>query len=185
MHFASTLAAVAFCAATLVSANSMTFVNLDGTKRTVYVTPNAGYAHIDPVELEGHREVKVEFPRGWIGNAYTVSEGKENVPGMLAEVAFQGWRGLTYYDVSAIVNPNDHDGVKEMYPASQAGAKVKSSFSGCKVFPCPTAYYLPDDIQTVSTDETDLIVTVGNYGNLERREDASTYHPRNFVLSKL
>ncbi|RYO86743.1 hypothetical protein DL766_001603 [Monosporascus sp. MC13-8B] len=185
MHFAPTLAAVAFCAATLVSANSMTFVSLDDTKRTVYVTPDAGHAHIDPVELGGHCEVKIEFPQGWIGNAYTVSEGKENVPGMLAEAAFQGWGGLTYYDVSAIVDPNDHDGVKEMYPASQAGAEVKSSFSGCKVFPCPTAYYLPDDIQTVSTDETDLIVTVGNYGDQERREEDAKYHSRNFVLGKL
>lgn len=185
MHFASTLAALAFSTATLVSANSMTFVNLDDTKRTVYVTPTVGHAHISPVELEGRSEVKVEFPHGWIGNAYAVSEGKENVPGILAEVTFQGWNDLTYYDVSTIVNPNDHDGVKEMYPASQAGAEVKSSFSGCKVFPCPTAYYRPNDIQTVSTDETDLIVTVGNHRELGRREEGSRYHPRNFVLGKL
>ncbi len=59
--------------------------------------------------------------------------------------------GLTYFDVSAIVNPSDLEGVKELYPASEKEAKEKVSMSGCSLFPCATVYYHPDDVQTVTS----------------------------------
>ena len=183
MHFFS--AALAFTAATLVSANTLTFVNQDGTKRKVVITPSAGHEEINSIEVEANSQATVDFPDGWIGNAYSISEGREDSPGMLAEVTFQGWGGKTYYDVSAIVDATDHDGVKEMYPASEEGNADKSSFSGCKVFPCSTAYYQPDDIQTVSTEETDIIVTLGSASNVESRDVNIKYYPRNYVLGKL
>lgn len=101
-------------------------------------------------------------------------------------VTFQGWNDLTYFDVSAIVNPSDHDGVKQMYPATELEAKVKAAISGCLVFPCATAYYLPDDIQTVTTKETDIIVTLGNSAaDVAARDAQPMLVSRNYVLGKL
>ncbi|KAH9904682.1 DNase1 protein [Xylariomycetidae sp. FL2044] len=187
----SQLAALIVAAASAVSAtNTMTFVNQDSTNRKIIFTPNAGLAEIDSVDVAGNDQVEVEIPQGWIGNAYSVSEGAEDVVGMLAEVTFQGWNDLTYYDVSAIVNPADKDGVKQMYPATEITSKVKASFSGCLVFPCSTAYYVWDDVQTASTSETDLIVTLGSSSNetLVSRDDDVHLEglvTRNYVLGKL
>ena len=182
-------ATLAFTAATLVSANTMTFVNQDETTRTVYITPSAGHAEIPSVEIQGNSRATVDFPDSWIGNAYAVSEGSANNAGMLAEVTFQGSGGSTYYDVSAIVDPSDVNGVKMMYPASDEGKAEKSSFSGCQSFPCNDAYYHPDDVQTVSTEETDLIVTLGTSSDVqardvEPREAHFRHFPRTYVLGK-
>lgn len=186
MLFVSQLAALAFTAATLVSANTVTFLNQDDTTRKIIITPSAGHEEISSIEIQGNGEASVDFPQGWIGNAYSISEDKEDIPGMLAEITFQGWNDLTYFDVSAIVEPNDHEGVKEMYPASEHSAPTKSRYSGCKVFPCNTAYYQPDDIQTISTTETELIVTLGSYSGSEKRDvEEVKYFPRNYVLGKL
>jgi len=59
--------------------------------------------------------------------------------------------------VSAIVDANDHGNVKQMWPKSS-----QSPMSGCVVFPCNNAYYLPDDVQTKVTTERHLISTLGS-----------------------
>ncbi|KAI0205188.1 hypothetical protein F4808DRAFT_276651 [Astrocystis sublimbata] len=183
MRFSQQLTALA--AATLASANSITFVNQDATQRTLIFTPNAGLPQIEPVVVAGNDQTKVDFPEGWIGNAYSVSDGAPNVPGMLAEVTFQGWGGLTYFDVSAIVNPNDHDGVKEMFPTVEQDLLQKVTLSGCSIFPCDKAYYHPDDIQTVTTLESDITCTLGNPPNNAVARDAKTeLVARKFVLGK-
>ncbi|KAG7130867.1 hypothetical protein HYQ45_010410 [Verticillium longisporum] len=146
-----------FGAAALVAAtNTVTFVSTDQTDRTIYFTPNAGYPEVAPVEVPAGQSIKSEVPQSWIGNWYSVSVGADNIPGMLGEVAFQGWNDLTYFDVSAIVTPGDHDGVHEMWPA-----QGHTPTSGCAEFPCNNAYYLWDDVQTKTTPETDLICTLG------------------------
>ncbi|KAI1746012.1 hypothetical protein F4680DRAFT_442282 [Xylaria scruposa] len=184
MRFSQQLTALA-AAATLASANSITFVNQDATQRTIVFTANAGLQHIEPVVIAGLDQAKVNFPDGWIGNAYSVSDGAPNVPGMLAEVTFQGWQGLTYFDVSAIVNPNDHDGVKELFPTSEQSVKEKQLISGCAVFPCSKAYYHPDDVQTVTTPAEDLICTLGNPpSNVVTRDVEVELVARKFVLGK-
>ncbi|XXH00545.1 Anaphase-promoting complex subunit 8 [Hypoxylon texense] len=186
MQFFTQIAAFAAAAATLASANSLTFVNQDDTTRTIVFTPNAGLQKLDDVTIQGNDQVKVDIPIGWIGNAYSVSEGAQDVPGMLAEVTFQGWDDKTYFDVSAIVNGNDKDGVKQMYPATQVNSLVKELVSGCTNFPCNTAYYQPDEIQTVSTDEVDLVVTLGNSASdLAAREAEPKLVARHYVLGKL
>jgi hypothetical protein len=76
---------------------------------------------------------------------------------MLGEVSLNSWNGLTYFDVSAIVDPSDHDNVKQMWPV-----KSQTPMSGCEVFPCNNAYWLPDDVQTKATSETDLMTTLGS-----------------------
>lgn len=85
MHFSHHFTAFAAAAATLASANSITFVNQDATQRTIVFTPNAGLQQMDDVVIAGFDKTQVDFPEGWIGNAYSVSEGAPNVVGMLAE----------------------------------------------------------------------------------------------------
>jgi hypothetical protein len=174
---------LALTAASMVSANSMRFINQDDKQRLLVVTPNAGHEKIDSVEVAGHDEATIEFPEGWIGNIYSVTEGNDNVPGMLAEVAYQGAFGLTYFDVSAIVDPNDHEGVKQMYPATQTNQDEK--ISGCKVFPCNKAYYLPDDLQTVTTEDVDIVCTLGDPEGLVSREvEPQGLVSRDYVLGR-
>ncbi|KAJ3562261.1 hypothetical protein NPX13_g8630 [Xylaria arbuscula] len=184
MRFSTQIAAITATAAALASANSITFVNQDATQRTIVFTPNAGLQQIDDVVIPGNGESKVDIPEYWIGNAYSVSEGAERNPGMLAEFTFQGWNGLTYFDVSAIVNPNDHEGVKEIYPTSEQNVQEKVSISGCTVFPCAKAYYHPDDIQTVTSYETDFICTLGNPPTTETRDAEPKLVARKYVLGK-
>lgn len=155
MYLKSIITALA--AATLAVANTVTFVSQDSTSRTVIFTPSPPHAAIPELLVQGNGEAEASFPDGWIGNWFAVSEdAADSQPGMLGEVAFQGWGGMTYFDVSAIVGPGDHVGVKEMWPK-----EAKSPVSGCAVFPCNDAYYLPDDVQTKVTTEVDLVCTLG------------------------
>jgi hypothetical protein len=177
MQFSTFMTLVA--SAAVAVANTVTFVSLDGIDRTVYFTPNAGLQWLEAVRVPGKATVKTSIPQGWIGNWYSVSDGKPNVPGMLGEVTFQGWQGLTYFDVSAIVNPHDHEGVKEMWPAT-----AYHPVSGCKLFPCANAYYLWDDVQTKTSPETDLVCTLGNDNgarSLDPAEESESVK-RDFVL---
>ncbi|KAI1444863.1 hypothetical protein F5Y02DRAFT_388647 [Annulohypoxylon stygium] len=186
MRFFTQIAAFAATAATLVSANSVTFVNQDSTSRQIIFTPSAGSPAIKTITVGGNKQAKVNIPTSWIGNAYSVSQGKPNVPGMLAEFTFQGWNDFTYFDVSAIVNPHDTVGVKQIFPASEMKNSPKKLVSGCLSFPCGTAYYAPDDIQTVTTKETDLVVTLGNTGSVSSRDvKEGALVPRHYVLGKL
>lgn len=156
MHFITTALSAIAALAALASANTVRFESTDDVDRKVIFTPSAGLPSIKSVRVKAHQTVTVNFPRGWIGNWYSVSNGKANVPGMLGEVTFQGWNDLTYFDVSAIVNPGDHVGVAELYPAGRP-----EPVSGCKFWPCNNAYYLPDDVQTKTTEEVDLVCTLG------------------------
>lgn len=178
MQFSQLLAL--FGAAALVAAkNTVTFKSLDETDRTIHFTPNAGKPEVAEVKVAAGEEVTVEIPQGWIGNWHSISGKKDIVPGMLGEVAFQGWLGFTYFDVSAIVDPNDHNGVKEIYPA-----KAKSPHSGCETFPCNNAYYVWDDVQTKVTAETELICTLGEGVSPLSAREVPEVVKRNYVLGK-
>jgi hypothetical protein len=184
MQFITKIAALAAMAAAMVSAtNTITFVNQDETTRTIIFTPSIGHEAVSSVTIAGDATKVVTIPNAWIGNWYSVSEGAANVPGMLGEVTFQGWDGITYFDVSAIVNPNDINGVKEMFVASEMKSTVKTLISGCAVFPCNTAYYAPNDIQTATTTETDLVCTLGGSSTATKRGETKLV-ARNFVLGK-
>ncbi|KAK4110782.1 DNase1 protein [Canariomyces notabilis] len=142
-------------AATLASAASVTFVSQDNLGRTVNFTRNPGIATPGPVHVPAGGRVRVEFQHNWEGNGFAVVDGRPVKPGMLMEVSFNQGGGITYFDVSAIVDPNDHDGVHLMYPAGSGTPN-----SGGVIFPCDNAYYQPDDRQTKATYEQDLIVTL-------------------------
>lgn len=156
MRFATSVATL-IASAALSSAASVSFWTLDNAQRTIYFTSNPGSSNIDTVTTAPGKNTTVTFPDTWQGNWYAVKEGTDNTPGMLGEVNFGSWKGLTYFDVSAIVNPNDKDNVKQLFPASSY-----EPMSGCENFPCNDAYYLPDDIQTKATMESDLICTLGS-----------------------
>lgn len=156
MHFISSILALAG-SATLAHAGTVTFWTLDDVQRTIYFTSNENAYPMDPVVVNNSEQTTVTFHDDFVGNFYAVTDGSENVPGMLGEVKFSGWGGKTFFDVSAIIDPNDHSGVKQMYPADS-----QWPMSGCVVFPCDNAYYLPDDVQTKVTEESHIITTLGD-----------------------
>ncbi|KAJ4423809.1 hypothetical protein N0V82_001548 [Gnomoniopsis sp. IMI 355080] len=158
--------------ATVVSAtNTVTLKSMDSTDRTVVWT---GTSSIEDTSVPAGETVNVTVPDGWTGNAYSYNSGATNTPGMLAEFAFNSYAGSTYFDVSAIVNPDDTTGVYQMYPADS-----QSPISGCMNFACSNAYYLPDDIQTKATTSSTIVVTLGA-GDVETstKRDLGENHPR-------
>ncbi|KAK3944966.1 hypothetical protein QBC46DRAFT_130994 [Diplogelasinospora grovesii] len=184
------VAALLAAAATLVSAeNTLTFISQDSDARTLYFTGNPGHDEIEAVKVPGGKNVTVNIPYGWEGNFFSVTDGAEYKPGMLGEVAYNSWGGITFFDVSAIVDPNDHNGVKQMWPAS-----AEEPVSGCEIFPCNFAYYLPDDVQTRATHETDLFCSLGNAASgvtarslldlVERNQEDHPFFARDFVTGK-
>jgi hypothetical protein len=163
----------AFALASLAAANTVDMVSQDSVDRTIIFTPQIGSSEIPSVELKGGETKTVSFPQGWIGNWYTVAAGEANVPGMLGEVRWDGFGGNHFFDVSAIVQPDDHHNVKIMYPKN-----AKTPTSGCQTFPCANAYNLPDDIQTKSTTESELVCLIGDLSPTQRR------HPRDVFSNK-
>ncbi|KAH8649656.1 hypothetical protein BGZ60DRAFT_389592 [Tricladium varicosporioides] len=175
MQFINTLIAAATALVSVASAGSVHFVNQDSTTRTIVFTPNAGLQSIPDLIIEGSATANQSFPTGWIGNWYSVSKGASRVPGMLGEVRFDGFAGATYFDVSAIVNPNDHQGVKMIFPKNS-----NTPVSGCQNFPCTNAYNKWDDIATLSTPDSELICLLGSLSN-ERKRGMVSRVSREFV----
>jgi hypothetical protein len=179
MQFFSTILLAASALASLVAAgpNAVHFVNQGSEKRTIYFTAQEGLPTIKKLSIEGHKTANQTFPTGWIGNFYSVSKGAANVPGMLGELRFDGYASSTYFDVSAIVNPTDTDGVKQIFPKNSP-----TPIAGCETFPCSNAYYSWDDVATQATDENELICLVGNPSN-ERKRGLVARMSREFVTS--
>jgi hypothetical protein len=179
MQFFSTILLAASALASLVAAgpNAVHFVNQGSEKRTIYFTAQEGLPTIKKLSIEGHKTANQTFPTGWIGNFYSVSKGAANVPGMLGELRFDGYASSTYFDVSAIVNPTDTDGVKQIFPKNSP-----TPIAGCETFPCSNTYYSWDDVATQATDENELICLVGNPSN-ERKRGLVARMSREFVTS--
>jgi len=186
MHFskiASLVASMAALAQAFGGGNTVTFQSLDEVDRTIYFTPNAGLAWLPSVELPAGANVPVDIPHGWIGNFFGVVKGQPQVPGMLGEVAFNGWNDLVYYDVSAIVNPADIDNISELYPEDDPNKPV----SGCRNWPCDNAYWLPHDVQTKVTTQNRLVCTLGKNGVAAKRDEPdydTESLPHDFVFGK-
>lgn len=165
MQFINAILLAATALASMVAAqNTVQFINQDSTTRTIYFNPNSGLEALSELTVNGLGTATQTFPDGWIGNFYSVSDGAENTPGMLGEVRFNGYAGATYFDVSAIVNPNDNEGIKELFPVNS-----NTPLSGCQTFPCSNAYNQADDVATLSTDSSALVCLIGNLSNSRRR----------------
>jgi len=151
------LAATTGAILSVLADNTITFLSQDGLDRTITWTHNPGCADIAPTRVHGGTNVTVDIPLGWVGNFFAVADGEPHRPGMLGEVAFQAYAGATFFDVSAIVEPGDKAGVKQLWPAVS-----EEPVSGCIVFPCDFAYYVWDQHgQTRATHETDLYCSLG------------------------
>lgn len=160
------------------TANSVHFVNQDTITRTIIFTSEMGQPQISSLNIKGNSAEHKIFPIGWAGNWYSVSEGAANVPGMLGEVKFDGFDGATYFDVSAIVNPNDNQGVKQLFPAG-----INRPISGCDSFPCANVYRKSDDLQTLSTYSKELICLLGNSQRKLRRGNRKVMENQDLQIS--
>lgn len=156
MHFSNSIIGLVASAAA-AQAGSVTFWTLDDIQRTIHFTPSPGSPEMPSVTVSNKENTTVDFADQYIGNFYAVQEGKENNPGMLGEVNFGAFGGMTFFDVSAIVDPNDHNNVKQMWPKDEM-----TPMSGCEVFPCDNAYWVWDDVQTKVTHATELMTTLGS-----------------------
>jgi hypothetical protein len=158
-------AVLALAAAGYAAANTVDMVSQDNIGRTIKFVPQEGSPELPELRLEGGETVTAEFPKGWIGNWYTVRDGDESDGnGMLGEIRFDGWGGLNYFDVSAIVKPDDVHNVKIMYPKN-----AQTPTSGCQTFPCDNAYNNWDDVQTKSSPEKEFVCLIGDLDTVARR----------------
>jgi hypothetical protein len=150
--------------ASLASANVVEFINQDNTVRHVVFTSQVGQANIDTLTIGGMETSSVTLPSGWIGNWYSYNDGSPNVPGILGEVSLNSWDNINFFDVSAIVNPNDNEGVKMIFPKDSS-----TPVSGCQSFPCSNAYNQPNDIATMSTTDDTFVCLLGTLTSTRRR----------------
>jgi len=158
--------------AAFVGANTVDMVSQDNVDRTIIFTPQEGSPELPSMKLKGGETQTATFPDKWIGNWYVRPEGQdEGKPGMLGEVRWNGWERLNYFDVSAIVDPDDHHGVKEIYPKNS-----KVPLSGCQTYPCDNCYNLPDDIATMSTTESELVCLIGDLDTTKRRHARDVFN---------
>jgi len=178
MQFFSTVLFAATALASMAAADNVVhFVNQDSTERTIVFTAQEGIEEIPNLVIKGLATANQTFPDSWIGNLYSVSKGAPNIPGMLAEFRWNGFAGANYFDVSAIVNPDDTEGVKMVFPKNS-----DKPVSGCQTFPCSNAYNKWDDVATLSTTDNELIVLLGNLSN-DRRRGVVARMSREYITS--
>jgi hypothetical protein len=177
MQFTTTiLFAAAALASAVVSDNTATFVNQDGTTRHIVFTPSEGHDTFPELTVAGNSQVTQQFPNGWTGNAYTYNEGQPNKAGILAEFRFNGFGKSNYFDVSGIVDPDATEGVMTIAPSNS-----QNPVSGCLTTPCANQYNQPDDIATLSSEESDFTVKLGQRIKAARR-GLVDYIPHDYVV---
>jgi hypothetical protein len=177
MQFINTILLAATALASMATANKIHFVNQDSTTRTIYFTGQENMASPATLVIEGHKAAIVDFDDKWIGNFYSVSEGANNVPGMLGEMTWNAWGGMTFFDVSAIVNPDDNNGVKMLFPMHQ-----NTPVSGCQSFPCSNVYNKWNDIATLSSTDDEFVCLLGNVKE-GRKRSLTAGAPRDLSIS--
>jgi hypothetical protein len=162
----------------LVSANSIQVNNADFSQPYElcwYPDNSFGYTWKDEHGQvhHGHEPIRtpvfmprtsqyVKLPVSWIGSIHAVHAGGGEAacdrPTVIAEVTFQGYEGLTWYDVSAVDNCCDDTGVHFLLPEF-----CKEPVSGCWNFPCENDYFKsPGNGTPHFTGCLDLILLIGN-----------------------
>lgn len=185
MQFINTILLAATALASFAAANTVDFVNQDNTIRHIVFTSqeDTGAAKIPDLIVPGLGTVSQTFPTGWIGNWFSYNDGQFHELGMLGEVRFDGWNGIVFFDVSAIVNSTDTEGVKMLYPKGLSPSFSSTPVSGCQTEVCTNRYNNWDDVATKATTITDLVCLLGNLANPERKRAAKVY-PRSFITGE-
>ncbi|PQE06869.1 DNase1 protein [Rutstroemia sp. NJR-2017a BVV2] len=159
---------------TATATNTLTFHNLFSTPRLLQFVPVPASYAIPKRLIPAHSSFSISTPL-WNGLFKAVApDTSEHGPEttVIGEVCFDCWQGITFFDVSAIWNCCDNSGVHWMGSvepsASGKGvqelwnqASAKGEISGCRTFPCDGVYNLPDDEQTKSTREDEIMVVLG------------------------
>ncbi|CZR56242.1 uncharacterized protein PAC_06130 [Phialocephala subalpina] len=156
---------------TLVSANTIKFQNLDSQPREICWYPPQGYPAIHSsvikpfdsitVGLSGRQDDTFISGIGYQFHPINAGGGEAACvqPTIVGEITFQGYQGNTYYDISAVDNCCQNNGIHYFYPHNDASAP----HSGCFNFPCGGVYIKPGDPQTkITTWDTDMIVLLWN-----------------------
>jgi hypothetical protein len=88
-----------------------------------------------------------------------VMKDRRRLFGIMGEIAFQGYQDISYYDVTAVHNPNDFQGVHVLVP--RGGNSPKGA--GCIVFPCDTTIYQASQVEgrTYLTTSTEFDCYIG------------------------
>lgn len=137
------------------------WISQDAINRVIHCTPSPGHVALPDISLPAGQTVTQSHPQGWKGMCWGVMEGGFNKGfGMLAEFTWNGFEDKTYFDVSAIDDPNDLDNIKMMMPAQ--GSTPVSGCQNIAVGTCKNMYVEPEDTQTQVTPEKHLLVLVGN-----------------------
>lgn len=183
MQFINTIILAASALAAMASAeNFVQFVNQAAEDKNIIFTANAGLESLETLILPGYASANQTFPEGWIGNFYSHDADKPNIPGMLGEVRFNGFADATYFDISSIVNPEDTEGIKMLFPFGANTKDLSTAVSGCQTTPCSNQYNVWDDIATLSTPGTSLTCLVGTLAQQERRRRVEIFS-RDYVVS--
>jgi len=198
MQFINTiLLATAALASMATATSTVQFVNQDSTTtKNIVFTANAGLDSIATLVLGPAETQTQDFPDAWIGNFYSYDDGAADVPGMLGEVAFGAWSGTTFYDVSSIVNSEDTEGIKVLYPLTDASSSLGISdlvsavataegVSGCNTSGgvCTNQYNAPNDVATQATEGSSLVCLVGNPSTTSSVRRSARF-ARDYVLGK-
>jgi len=160
MQFFKSIIAVTALASITSATNTLTFVSQDSTDRSIFFTSAFGLAPVGPLVLKGLQTVTTEIPEQWSGNFWGVIDGDENIgSGALGEMTFNAWGGLTFFDMSMIVVPDDINNIKMIMPK-----KSNTPTAGCLDYTtvCHNAYNVWDEnLASKSTLETEFTVLVG------------------------
>ena len=165
----------------LATSHTLTFQNLFSSPRLLIFTPNSGSYSIPPQTIAPSQYLSLSAP-DWSGNFKAADPDfyrLEN-PGpekyILGEVCFACWQDITFFDVSAIWNCCDNEGVHWMwgYDGDRNGNGtgegqygltredvIEGDVSGCERFPCEGVYNESDDVQTKTTTKDAIWVVLG------------------------
>ncbi|APA14961.1 hypothetical protein SS1G_13705 [Sclerotinia sclerotiorum 1980 UF-70] len=170
----SLLIPIIFLSSLTTSQNhTLTFQNLFPTTRLLIFTPNPNSYSIPAQSIEPSQHLNLSIPN-WAVNFKAVDPKLYNLdhPGpeqyILGEVCFACWQDITFFDVKAIWNCCDNEGVHWMwgfdYDGDYEGSREgfgESEVSGCKKFPCGEVYNESDDVQTKTTTKDAIWVVLG------------------------
>ncbi|ESZ93535.1 SchS21 protein [Sclerotinia borealis F-4128] len=165
---------------TAITGHTLSFQNLFPEPRLLIFTPTPSSYIIPPQLIAPSQILSLSTPH-WNGNFKAVNASTYNAenPGLenhiWGEVCFACWQDITFFDVSAIWNCCDNEGVHWMWGYDYDGdvdvegdgegireGVREGEVSGCETFPCKTVYNKSGDMQTKTTTKNAIWVVLGS-----------------------